>query len=71
MPSFWPWGGPGAESNVGEATALSEEFLDDYALVYLREIIKHNGRALCLIPPDFLPNEAHSVAGGTEWPQLR
>ncbi len=71
VPSFWPWSGPRVESNVGEATALSEEFLDDYALVYLREIVKHNGRALCLIPPDFLPNEARSVAGGTEWPQLR
>ncbi len=29
----------------------------DYDLMYLQEIIRNNGRGLCLLPPDFLPRE--------------
>ena len=28
---------------------------DDYEMFYLREIIRNNGRPLCLVPPDLLP----------------
>ncbi|MCI0452092.1 MAG: signal peptide peptidase SppA [Candidatus Latescibacteria bacterium] len=30
---------------------------DDYDLVYLQQIIRNNGRGLCLLPPDYLPRE--------------
>jgi hypothetical protein len=28
---------------------------DDYEMFYLREVIRNNGRPLCLVPPDMLP----------------
>jgi protease-4 len=59
--------GLAGEGRVDENAALAEEFLDDYGLVYLREIATHNGRGLCLVPPDFLPVEAWPAV----WPQLR
>jgi protease-4 len=35
---------------------------DRYDFLYLRAIAKHNGRPLCLIPPDFLPREAGTIS---------
>jgi protease-4 len=73
MPWPWPWGWGGLEagSDVDEKTALMDEFFDDYEMIYLRQIVEHNGRALCLIPPDFLPQEARAVTGAPDWPQVR
>ena len=70
-PWSWPWTGHGVISEVDEKAALMEEFYDDYEMVYLRQIVQHNGRALCLIPPDFLPVEAQAAAGAPAWPQVR
>jgi protease-4 len=50
----WPWGRGGAEM-AGEEDLLLTEFLDDYEMTYLREIVENNGRPLCLLPPDFVP----------------
>jgi protease-4 len=71
----WPWswfrGAAGSESDVDEKTALLDEFYDDYEMVYLRQIVQHNGRALCLIPPDFLPVDARPATSAPLWPQVR
>ena len=75
FPTVWPWswlsGAPQGKSETDEKTALMDEFYDDYEMVYLRQIVQHNGRALCLIPPDFLPAEARVAVGASEWPQVR
>jgi protease-4 len=70
-PWLWPWGGPGAEGEADDMTALTGEFFDNYETVYLREIASHNGRPLCLIPPDYLPREARRAARGPAWPEVR
>jgi protease-4 len=38
------------------------DFLDEYEFTYLRELARHNGRPLCMIPPEFMPRESgHST----------
>jgi protease-4 len=32
-----------------------EDFMSRYDLVYLRELIQHNGRAMCMLPPEYIP----------------
>lgn len=52
---WWPGGG----NRGGGGDVLDEpEFRGRYELMYLREIAKYNGRPLCLVPPDYLPEEA-------------
>ncbi len=67
-----PWAGIAALAATGEFDeSLAEElFADeagedeaaraagaDYDLMYLQELIRNNGRSLCMLPPDFLPRE--------------
>lgn len=42
----WARGGDGAGS---------DDFMDDYNTTYLRELARHNGRAMCLVPPEYMP----------------
>ncbi len=37
------------------------QFLLDYDFTYLREVARHNGRPMCMIPPEFMPGEAESA----------
>jgi hypothetical protein len=71
LPWLRGWGATEPVSDVDEKVALVDEFFDDYEMTYLREIAERNGRALCLIPPDFLPEEARVAGGAREWPQVR
>jgi protease-4 len=34
-----------------------ESYLDDYDFTYLRQLVRNNGRAQCLLPPECLPRE--------------
>jgi hypothetical protein len=34
-----------------------ESVTEDYGITYLRQIVEHNGRAQCMIPPDMIPRE--------------
>ena len=64
-----PWSAIAAVVTFGQFEALAaRELLDndqagdktvfaDYDLMYLQQVIDNNGRALCLLPPDFLPRE--------------
>jgi hypothetical protein len=38
--------------------ATEDSISVDYDLTYLRQLIRNNGRGLCLLPPDFLPRES-------------
>jgi hypothetical protein len=47
---------------AGELLAGNEETADepafaDYDLMYLQQLIRNNGRGLCMLPPDYLPRE--------------
>jgi protease-4 len=57
IPFLSRWFEPGEDDAEAEDGLLAG-FLDDYEMVYLREIIQHNGRPLFLIPPEYLPREA-------------
>lgn len=63
---LWPWGGGGDHIGGGAGARLLPEFLDDYEMTYLRQIAEHNGRPLCLVPPEFVPAEPRT--GGLNWP---
>jgi signal peptide peptidase SppA len=45
-----------------DASSSAEEeeasYLEDYDLAYLRQLVRNNGRAQCLLPPEFVPREA-------------
>ncbi len=45
-------GGASAESD-----GMDAGHIDDYNLVYLRQLIRNNGRAQCLLPPDAIPQD--------------
>jgi ClpP class serine protease len=65
-----PWAGIASMATFGILDALaSRELLDadaetsatmpvDYDLTYLQQLIQNNGRALCMLPPDFLSHES-------------
>jgi protease-4 len=38
--------------------AADDSISDDYDLTYLQQLIRNNGRGLCLLPPDLLPRES-------------
>jgi protease-4 len=57
IPFLSRWLGRGDSDGDVEEELLAG-FLDDYEMVYLREIVQNNGRPLCLIPPEYLPKEA-------------
>jgi protease-4 len=57
---LWPWGGSANDSEVNAEDIMLAEFFDNYELAYLREIIKNNGRALCIVPPEYLPRDART-----------
>jgi protease-4 len=71
LPWLWEWDGMEPLSDMDEKAQRMDEFFDDYELVYLQKIAERNGRALCLIPPDFLPEEARASTVTPEWPQVR
>lgn len=67
-----PWAAVAALIAAGEWDELAAEALfteeaeedeaaraagSDYDLMYLQEMIRNNGRSLCMLPPDFLPRE--------------
>ncbi len=68
-----PWSAIAAVATFGEFEALAARELladddadvdakranaaADYDLTYLQQMIRNNGRALCLLPPDFLPRD--------------
>ncbi len=67
-----PWAAIASVATFGAFQALAaRELLDDgeetddesadadYDLVYLQEIIRNNGRGLCLLPPDYVPREGN------------
>lgn len=66
LPFSIPWGGSGGSDSSDRefdgAAAFSgyTDLYDGYEIMYLKEIVKNNGRALCLIPPDYLPRGAKS-----------
>lgn len=37
--------------------ADSENYLNDYEGLYLRQLVLNGGRALCLLPPDYIPRD--------------
>jgi len=43
----------GGENDADDDTP----YLGDYDLTYLRQLARYNGRAQCLLPPDFLPRD--------------
>jgi protease-4 len=47
-------------------TAAEGAASEDYAVTYLRHMLRHNGRPQCILPPDMLPREAQSPAGGED-----
>jgi protease-4 len=59
---WWPWrtNDGGGETDMDDV--LRANFLDDYEVTYLREIASNNGRALCLIPPEYLPRDARTAS---------
>jgi protease-4 len=59
---WWRGGAPETAENAGIGEL--DEFLDDYELTYLMQIVNNNGRALCLVPPDLLPQSARVGAAG-------
>jgi protease-4 len=58
MVGWWPWRRGSADAGRHAEDLLLAEFLDDYDMIYLREIVKNNGLPLCLVPPDFIPQDA-------------
>ena len=42
---------------AGDEEAAGEATFADYDLMYLQELIRNNGRGLCMLPPDYLPRE--------------
>jgi len=65
-----PWSAIAAVASFGQFEMLAaRELLDDgdeavyadYDLMYLQQIIRNNGRALCLLPPDYLPRDDGSL----------
>ncbi|HEX5133223.1 MAG TPA: signal peptide peptidase SppA [Candidatus Krumholzibacteria bacterium] len=54
----WLLGGESAPESAPDAT-----YLDDYSLVYLRQLMQNNGRAQCLLPPDEIPQDGSRAAG--------
>ena len=47
------WGG---RSDAAHEEPIAEiELLEQYEMLYLKQILKNNGRAMCILPPDFLP----------------
>jgi protease-4 len=52
-PFPFPWKPPIIDDSADDGNGLG--FLTDYSFVYLREMARNNGRALCLIPPEFMP----------------
>ena len=69
-----PWSAIAAVASFGQFEILAaRELLDedkhngddavyaDYDLMYLQQIIRNNGRALCLLPPDYLPRDDGSL----------
>jgi protease-4 len=47
-----------ARELLGQSAEESDESApDDYDLLYLQQIMRNNGRGLCLLPPDYLPRE--------------
>jgi protease-4 len=47
------WSGFGGDDDA--AMEDDTAWLDDYELSYLRQLVRHNGRAQVMLPPDFLP----------------
>jgi ClpP class serine protease len=46
-----------AHELMRDGKEAEEEAPADYDLLYLQELIRNNGRGLCMLPPDFLPRE--------------
>ena len=36
--------------------------LVDYEMFYLKQIVKNNGKALCIVPPEFMPKASDAFA---------
>ncbi len=49
----------GDDSQAQDADEIS--YLDTYDLIYLRQLVRNNGRAQCILPPDFVPQSGGST----------
>jgi protease-4 len=54
LPSL-PFGSGARGEGPMEKEPEAPSLFDGYEMLYLREIVRNNGRALCLVPPDLLP----------------
>jgi hypothetical protein len=43
----------------------TEEYLRDYDLMYLRQLVQNGGRALCLLPPEYIPRDESTIRNAT------
>ena len=51
----------GGDVDGSAAFAGYVDFFEGYEMTYVKEVLKNNGRALCLIPPDFMPKTAKTT----------
>jgi len=55
-----PWA-----SDEPENDAEAEEYLRDYDMMYLRQLVQNGGRALCLLPPEYIPRDESTIRNAT------
>jgi protease-4 len=48
-----------------EEGAEPEEYLREYDVMYLRQLVQNGGRGLCLLPPEYIPRDESSIRNDT------
>ena len=48
-----------------DGDAEPEEYLRDYDVMYLRQLVQNGGRALCLLPPEYVPRDESTIQSAT------